>query len=278
MEIIRDLSGGTKPSPINMYYSSDDDADGATARYRGSLCKMMDWDNAAGHMVTWAGETTALEALVGILGEAAPVNASTHNDKNSYLFNDAAYGATTKKIHPILPSSIIKAEYSRKDPAGTSNLDTNFTTTSATTITCGDSITVADTSIGGWVYFTNGPNENQLLYILDNDTNGVVTFANSTNGTVSATDDVIVVCPPHTRNLTVDATYTNLLSDIDDATRTLIVMGLGTYISAPGIPYQRLDRDKHDNLVIKNARFFHEFVIGGSATVGSMWRDVQVVA
>ena len=132
--------------------------------------------------------------------------------------------------------------------------------------------------IGGWIYFTNGACANQLHYVTNSDASGALTLPTSIAGANLSTDDLIIVCPPHTRLLAVDATYSNLLSEVDDGARTLAVFGLGTFISAPGIPYQRLDRNKHDGLVIANAKFYHEFIIGGSATVGSVWRDVMVVA
>jgi len=277
MEIIRDLAGGGRPSPINVFYNTDDDADSATTRYKGSLCKLMDWNNAAGIQFTWAGESVTYENIAGILAEEVGANASTHNDDNGYLLNDASYGASTKKVYPLLPTSVVRAEYSQTDPAGTSNLDTNMTGTT-TTITAGDGITTNDLMIGGWLYFTNGTCQNQLHYITDSASANTLTLATSIAGTNAATDDIVVVNPPHTLWMALDATYTNILSEVDDGSRTLPVVGLGTFISAPGIPYQRLDRDKHDGLSIANARFYHEFVIGGSATLGNVWRDTVVRA
>lgn len=277
MEIIRDLAGGGKPSPINVFFNGQDDADASEIRYKGSLCKLMDWNNATGIMFTGAGESVTYENIAGILEEEQPANVTGQTKTNSYLLNDAAYGARTRKIAPLLPTSIIRAEYSQTDPAGTTNLDTNFTG-STTTVTAGDGITTADLLIGGWMYFTNGAAANQLHYITDNDGTNAITLATSLAATLAATDDAIVVNAPHTLWMALDATYTNLLSEVDDAARTLPVVGIGTYVSGPGIPYQRLDRDKHDGIVASGLRFYHEFLIGGSATLGNVWRDTVVRA
>ena len=43
MQVVRDLAGGSKPSPIEVFYNGEDDADATTLRYKGSLCKLMDW-------------------------------------------------------------------------------------------------------------------------------------------------------------------------------------------------------------------------------------------
>ena len=270
MEIIRDLAGGGKPSPITVFYNGEDDADATEKRYRGSLVKLMDWDNAGGIQFTWAGESTAFENLAGILAE-------DQGTSGNYLLNDAAYGANTRKMYPLLPTSIVRAEYAQADPSGTAITDTNFTG-STTAITCGDGITDADLMIGGWLYFTNGNAANQLHYITDSASSGIMTTATSVAATLASTDDLIVVNAPHTLWLDFDAHEVNIKSECDDAVRTVPVVGLGTFIKAPGIPYQRLDRDKHDGLTIANAKFYHEFVIGGSATLGNIWRDTVIRA
>jgi hypothetical protein len=272
MEIIRDLAGGGKPSPINVFYNSEDDADGSEVRYKGSLVRLMDWDNANGIMFTGVGESVTLENIAGILGEHVGA------DGTNFLLNDASYGARTRKMYPLLPTSIVRGEYARADAAGTSNLDTNMTGTT-TTITCGDALGVDDLLIGGWLYPTNGASANKLRYITDSANSGeTFTLATSLASALVATDDSILVMPPHTLWMALDATFTGLLSEAVVSARTLPVVGLGTFISAPGIPYQRLDRNKHDGLTIANAKFYHEFIIGGSATLGNIWRDTVVRA
>ena len=272
MEIIRDLAGGGKPSPINVFYNSEDDADGSEVRYKGSLVRLMDWDNANGIMFTGVGESVTLENIAGILAEHVGA------DGTNFLLNDVAYGARTRKMYPLLPTSIVRGEYARADAAGTSNLDTNMTGTT-TTITCGDALGVDDLLIGGWLYPTNGASANKLRYITDSANSGeTFTLATSLASALVATDDSILVMPPHTLWMALDATFTGLLSEAVVSARTLPVVGLGTFISAPGIPYQRLDRNKHDGLTIANAKFYHEFIIGGSATLGNIWRDTVVRA
>jgi hypothetical protein len=231
----------------------------------------MDWNNANGIQVCWAGESTAYENIVGILAEPPGTD--------GYLLNDGTEAAVVKKIVPLLPTSIVRAEYARTDPAGTSNLDTNFTGTAAsTTLTAGDGITTNDLMIGGWVYYTNGTNQNYLHYVDDSAAANTLTLRTAQVGATAATDDLIIVNPPNTLWMALDAQYVHILSEVDDGARTLPVIGLMTYISAPGIPYQRLDPSIHDGLVIANARFYHEFLIGGSATLGNVWRDTVVRA
>ena len=119
MQVVRDLTGGHAPMPIELFYNQQDDADASETRYAGSLVKLMDWDNANGIQCCWAGESTVYENMIGILAEPPGTD--------GYLLNDGTYGAQTKKIIPILPSSIIRAEYSRTDPAGTTNLESTAT-------------------------------------------------------------------------------------------------------------------------------------------------------
>ena len=272
MEIIRDLAGGGKPSPITVFYNGEDDADATEKRYRGSLVKLMDWDNGAGGVqFTWAGETTAFQSLAGILAE-------DQGTSGNYLLNDAAYGANTRKMYPLLPTSIIRAEYAQTDADGSTALtDTNFTG-STTTVTCADGMTVASTMVGGWLYFTNGAAASQLHYVTANTTAGAMTVATSVAATLDSTDDVVVVNPPHCLWVQTSDEEVHLTSNVEISAQTVPVVGLGTFIKAPGIPYQRLSRDKHDGLTIANAKFYHEFIIGGSATLGNIWRDTVVRA
>jgi len=273
MEIVRDLVGGDPPPALELFYCQQDDADASETRYKGSLVKLMDWNNANGIQCCWAGETTIYENIIGLLAEAPGIDGNLLNSST------APKGAVTKKIIPLLPSSIVRGEYARSDPAGTSILDTNFTGDAASTsLTCADLITTADLMIGGWVYFTNGANEGYLHYITDNDTSGVLTLATAAAGATVATDDLIVIQSANTLWMQLDTQYVNLVSNVEDTARTLPVVGLMTYISAPGRQFERLDRNIHDGLKITNARFYHDFIIGGSATLGNVWRDTVVRA
>ena len=58
--------------------------------------------------------------------------------------------------------------------------------------------------------------------------------------------------------------YTGIKSEagaVSDA-----VVGIMHYVSAPGIEFQKLDRDKHDGLKIDGARFYHDFIIPSAPT------------
>ncbi|MCP4262818.1 MAG: hypothetical protein GY774_35715 [Planctomycetes bacterium] len=274
MEIVRDLVGGNRPPPINVFYNAQDDADGSETRYKGSLCKLMDWDNAAGIQVTGAIESTTLENIFGILEEEV-------SGASGYLLNDADYGAITRKVTPILPTSIIRGEYARNDAAGSANLESTATAAAAGTTVTGTTtdIDTDDLMVGGWLYFTNGANANKLHYVTDSaDSGETLTIATALSGALVATDDFIVVQAPMTLWMALDATLVHLGNTVDDGARTLPVMGLMSYLTAPGIPFQRLDRNLHDGLTIANARFYHDFIIGGSATLGNVWRDTIIRA
>lgn len=263
MFIVRDLLGGGRPSPINLPYNGDVAADSTTKRYKGSLVKMMDFDDVDhGVFLTFAGLATAGENLFGILEEE-------QGTSGNYLLDDATYGYKTRKISPLFPSTLIRAEYSQKDAAGTSNLDTSGTA-SAASATFTVTITTADYMIGGWIYFTNGSNANYLHYI-SNNTTLAATFSTAVTGAVGATDDFVVILPPMTRLMDFDATYTGLKSEIDDGSRTDKVLGLMHHIEDVGIPFQRLDRNKHDGLKLTNPRFYHDFTIPSAAAGGNCW-------
>lgn len=271
MEVIKDLIGGSMPETILVPYNGDLAADSTTRRYTGSIAKIMDFDDIDhGRFVTSGAVATIGEGVIGLLAEE-------QGTSGNYLPDDAAYATNYMKIVPCFPSTLVMAEYAQNDRAGTSNLDTNFTGTAAsTTLTCGDGTTTADTLIDGWVYFTNGNNQNYLHYITDNDNAGAITLATAQVGATVATDDLLVILPRNTLKCLFDATYTGIKSDCDDATWSSPILGLQTWISAPGIPMQLLDRNKHDGLKIANARFFHVFTFSGNiddnaATRPSAW-------
>jgi hypothetical protein len=267
MRVARDLIGGNKPPAIDLHYNGDVEIDSTTLRYKGSLCKFEDYTGAITNgncFVTWADETTSMENVCGILEEEQPIT-------GNYLPNDAAVQMTRRKITPIFPSTVIEAEYAQNDPAGTDITDTSATCASgaaAFTVT----VTTADVLIGGWIYMTNGAADGFLSYITDNSTS-VITLASNVPAAVVAADNFLVIqpaCGLHRQRF--DDHMVHLASEVADSARTEFVIGLDAYISAPGIPKQRLNRDLHDGLTIANARFYHEFVIpGGVAGIGNAW-------
>jgi hypothetical protein len=254
MKVVRDLIGGVKPSPIELPYNGDLAVDSVTKRYKGSLVKRMDFDDIdhGGAYHTFAGLTTEMENFSGILEEEQGIT-------GNYLPDDASYGMQIRKVSPCFPSTIIRAEYGQADAAGTATYDTTATCAAAAaafTVT----IATADTMIGGWVYMLNGAAAGELHYITNNSTT-VATTATVFANAVVATDDFLVIDAANAHYLDFDATFTGLKSEISDDAKLNNVNGIMTYISAPGIPFQRLDRNKHDGLVIANARFYHDFTV-----------------
>jgi len=253
MKVVRDLLGGGKPSPIELPYNGDEDVDSVTTRYKGSLTKIMDYDDIDhGVFHTFAGVATAMENFSGILEEEQGIT-------GNYLPDDADYGVKLRHITPCFPSTIIRAEYAQADAEGTDNYDTGATASAAGTTFTQDLGATADSAIGGWIYMLNGAAAGELHYITNNTTSAATTSA-FTNAVV-ATDDFLFISPANCRTLDFDATYTGIKSETQDDLRTDAVVGIMHYIEAPGIPFQRLDRDKHDGLVIANARFYHDFTI-----------------
>ena len=87
MRVVRDLIGGSRPPTIDIHYNGDVDIDSTTKRYKGSLCKFMDFTGDVDHgtnFVTWAGDATASENIAGVLEEEQPVT-------GNYLPDDASY-------------------------------------------------------------------------------------------------------------------------------------------------------------------------------------------
>jgi len=264
MKVIKDLIGGSKPQPIELPYNGDQDVDSVTLRYAGSLAKVVDGGEInTGVFVTFAGDGTAMEGIIGILEEEQPIT-------GNYLFDDTTYGFTYRKITPVFPSTIIEAEYSLKDAAGTANTDSGASVAAAgTDLVTGDAQT-ADMMIGGWIYFVTGSNAGYLHYVSDNDTDSN-TLTTAVVNAVVAGDTLLCIRPPMTRVLDFDATYTGIKSRMDDSDCADIVLGLATYISAPGVAKTKLSRAMHDGLKIDNARFFHQFTLPGSTTLENVW-------
>jgi hypothetical protein len=267
MRAVRDLIGGHQPMPIDIHYNGDADIDSTTKRYKGSLCKFMDFVGDVDHgtgFVTWAAETTVYENICGILEEE-------QGTTGNYLPDNATYGLVTKKMTPIFASTVIKAEYARTDPSGTAITDTTATGTASTTFTP-ETLTGADKLTGAWIYMVAGNNAGCLRYIL-NDSATALTFATAMPYATIASDTFLVIQPAvGLRAFDFDAHLVNILSDTDSAQNVNYVIGLRTTITAPGIGETALARDVHDGLTIANARFFHEFIIpGGIGGIGNAY-------
>lgn len=266
MRVVRDLAIGQAPSPMDILFNPQSDADGSEVCYRGQLTKLVDRDSTNGLFVCKAGETTAYENIFGILEEHIPAAAGS-----GYLFPTATYSMKRRKITPILPTSVIRAEYSRKDAAGTDNYDTGATGALAGTVfTTAAVTTTSDQMIGGWVYFLNGACKDYLHFVSDSDqSDNTIDFTTGLAAAVVGADDWLVIQPPMAHMLLLDATLTGLLSEVDYNSLTLGVIGLNTLMSSPGHELQYLDQAKHDGLKIANARFWHDFVITGVGDVAA---------
>jgi len=257
MRIVRNLSGGSGvPPALDLLYNGDLAADSTTVRYKGSLVKFMDYDDIDhGHFYTFAGLTTAMENVFGILEENQPAT-------GNYLPDDATYGMARRRVTPIVPGSVIRAEYVRADAAAADNTDTSATgTAGSSTFTV--TITTADSFIGGWVYFVTGSNAGYLHYVTNNDAT-TATFATALKFDALTADTWLAINPANTRIVDFNATYTDIKSEIDNNARPDAVVGLNTLISAPGIGLQYLDRNKHDGLKIDSAKFYHDFLLANT--------------
>lgn len=264
LQIVRDLlAGGNGPPALDLFYNGTVDAESVTKRYKGSWVKLMDIDDVDhGWWFTWGGGATALENTFGILGEDQPAT-------GNYWADSTTYGMVTRKIYPVFPTTVIRGEYGQYDDAGTDNTDTGATATAASTTFTAAATGTADYIIGGWIYMVDGSAAGELHYVTDDDGSGAVTVATAFKSAVAATDKFLFIWPAATNHVRWNATYSGLMSEIDSTACTKHIQGLMHYIQAPGIPLQPLMRDKHDGLVISNARFYHDFLFTGVTDLAS---------
>jgi len=250
---------------MDLPYNGDLTVDSVTTRYKGSLVKLMDFNDIDdGCFLTFAGLATVMENIFGILEEEQPTS-------GNYLPNDATYGVTRRKITPILPSTVIRAEYVQADAAGAANYDTTATCAAGSeqhTI----AITTIDTMIGGWIYYLNGANANYLHYIDDSETT-YAELATAATYAVAAADDWLVIEAPNARRVDFNATYTDIKSEIDDNVKADAIVGLDHWVTAPGLAMTKLDRNQHDHLYIPNARFYHDFCLVSNQTIWNVFAN-----
>jgi len=258
MIIVKDLIGGNKPEPILIHYNGTVDADSVTLRYAGSFVKLMDIDDVDhGWFYTWGGGATALENTVGILAEAQPIT-------GNYLPDSATAGMTKRLMYPIFPSTVLRAEYGRTDAAGTATTDTGATATAGSTTFTAAATGTADYTIGGWIYMLTGAAAGELHIVSDDDGGGTITLKTAMVNAVAATDTFLFIHPSCTVHCCWNATYTGFISEIDDSACTKNILGIMSYVQAPGIPLQPLDENLHDGLVVSDAKFYHDFVFCGA--------------
>ncbi|MBU1456904.1 MAG: hypothetical protein KKD01_19490 [Proteobacteria bacterium] len=266
MRVVKDLCGTTPPAPFDFYFNTENSADGTGARYKGSLCTLQDWEDADGLQATNALETTAFENIFGILEE--DVAAGT-----TYRMNVAAATGTPvrKKIQPVLPSTVLEAEYVQTDVAGTAATDTGFTIAAGSTTVVAPSSGVNFCNNGGWLYFLTGSNADYLHYVRTNDNTTGATLRTAVVNAVASTDTCLVIQPSGTYSLDLDSQAVDIKSEWVIASRHAVFQGIDHFISAPGVAKTKLNIASHDGLKIANARFFHQFTIPGGASLPNVW-------
>jgi hypothetical protein len=265
MQVVRDLFHMAAPIPVDLYFSTDVSGAGGGVGYKGQLCKMVDGNDLdEGRFIVPSTVATSLENLVGLLAE--DVAAAT-----TYSLDGATGDPVRKKIIPISNTTLLRAEYGRVDAAGTASTDTGASGSAASTTFTPAAITTADLLIGGWIYFITGANAGYLHHVENNSTS-TVTFSTALNFAAVAGDTFLVIQPPFCSVVDFDATYTGLNSEIDDGSTTDVVAGFDHWVTAPGIPMQKLIKSKHDGLNIgTRARFFHDFTIPSASAGGNAW-------
>ena len=270
MRVVRDLCGTTPPAPFDMYYNTDTAADGSTARYKGSLCKVQDWEDAGGYYVTHAMQSTAFENVVGILEE--DVAASTTYRLNFAAGTSIAYAPVRKKIQPVLPSTVLEAEYVQTDVLAAAATDTGFVIAAGSaSITTAPNASVNDSNNGAWLYFLTGANAGYLHYVIDTKSSTKGTLRTAVTNAVASANTCLVIQQSMTYSLDLDTAGVDLLSEWIIGQRHSIFQGIDHFISAPGVPKQKLVVSKHDGKKIANARFFHQFTIPGGASLPNVW-------
>ncbi len=273
MYVIKDLTGGPKPEAMEMFYNGTVAADSVTKRYKGSLVKVMDHDTAAGRQLTWAGGTTLYESLFGILEEEQGIT-------GNYEMNDADFGARTRMVMPVLPSTMVRAEYAQNDSAGSDMTYTGGTISAGgkTFTTTATEIDANDLLIGGWMYFINGANAGYLHYIIDAATTTDIVFSTAVVNSVVGADNQIVVLSPHTYKMQLDDHEVNIVSNPNATDQTFPMVGIKTWFTDMSNGLTMLKRSEHDGLKLKNPRFYHDFMFGGKSATGSIFRDTIVIA
>ena len=268
MQIADSKFNGTEPIDVPIIYNGDLAADGTTTRYRGSLVKLMDFDDIDnGNFATFAGLATAMENVVGYLAETLT------DGGGCVLPNKASTDYVRKKMVPITNSTMMLAEYSRVDDAGTATTDTGIYTASASATVVAPTLTDTDDCIGCWVYFLTGNNAGYLHYVIDNDTTTTMTFGTATKFAGASGDTSLVTRPPMTNVLDFNATYSGLKSEIVKGSCSEVVQGWDYYIESPTLPLQPLSRDLDGLNVGLNARLYHKFTIPSAAAGGNAWNS-----
>jgi hypothetical protein len=253
---------GAEPIIKDLIFNEEITADGDTKVYNGAFVKLTDFDDIDhGKFICLADNATVNENVIGIIQEEVAASGDT------YLPDTASgTGTWTRKKILVNPHAVYMLEYVRKDRAGTDNTDTGLViAASGTASSTSPDLGTDDSLNGGWLYFIDGSNAGYLHYILDSAdsaTTGITTLRTAVANAVAVADTFLVVQPAFDYSFDLNATYTDIKSEAILATRDNRFKGIDFWITAPGMPMQKLDATKHDGLKIDGARLFHEVAMG----------------
>jgi hypothetical protein len=261
MRFFYDMAGA-EPIIKDLIFNEELASNGDTKVYDGALVKLVDYDDVDhGKFICLADNATVNENVVGIICEEVAASGDTYLPDAA-----AATGTWARKKVLVNPNAVYLAEYVRKDRAGTENRDTGYVFAAAgTASTTSPNTGAADELNGGWIYFDTGANAGYLHYILDSanaTTNGVATLRTAVVNAVASGDYELVVMPALGYKFDLNATCTDLKSEVITGSLLDYHKGIDFWIKAPGVPFQKLDATKHDALKIDNARLYHELKIG----------------
>ncbi len=255
-----DLAGAS-PIVKDLVFNESLTAVGDTKVYDGAFVKLMDYDDIDhGRHITQMDKATITENQIGIICEEVAASGDTY-----LLETAAATGTFQRKKILVNPLAVYLVEYARKDRAGTATYDTGFAFSAAGTVsTTSPDANANDSAIGGWIYFLDGANAGYLHYILDSadsSTTGVSVLRTAVVNAVVAADTELIINPPFDYAFDLNATSTDFISEWILGTRDDRLKGIDYWISAPGLPFQKLNPSKHDALKIDGARFYHEVAL-----------------
>jgi hypothetical protein len=261
---------GAEPIVKDLYFNNDVAAVGDAKAYDGSFVKLQDYDDIDhGRIIHSMDGATIYENQIGIICEEVAASGETY-----LLDTAAATGTAQRKKILVNPFAVYLCEYVRKDRAGTDNTDTGFAFSAAGTVstTSPDSNT-DDDAIGSWIYFIDGANAGYLHNILDSadsSTAGVAVLRTAVSNVVVAANTVLLVEPPFAYEFDLNATITDFKSEWVPASKADRLKGIDHWISAPGVPFQKLNTSKHDGLKIDGARFYHEVALANAYFPGPL--------
>ncbi len=253
---------GAEPIIKDLVFNEELESDGNTKVYDGAFVKLTDYDDVNyGRFITLMDNATIYENQVGIICEEVAASGDTYLPVTA-----STTGTYQRKKILVNPMAVYLVEYARKDRAGTACTDTGLAITAATTVsTTSPNLGADDSQNGAWFYMLDGADTGYLHYILDSAnsaTAGLAVLRTATVNAIVAADTFLSIERAFEYAFDLNATYTDLKSEMIIGSRDDRLKGLDHWIKAPGIPMQKLHASKHDGLKIDGARFFHEVALG----------------